>query len=125
MGHPSVGSPTLPKGRLSRYYHNALPPNLGGKHDGGCLLIVAFATHTIERAPKPRSQPGVSNRGYRLMNTYAPSVERKLQRENRLDAARTLYNALVAQHPDWLIILCDEHARVVARSLGDVGKALQ
>jgi hypothetical protein len=34
----------------------------------------------------------------------------------RLNIARTLYNALVAQNPDWLITLCDGSGRVLARS---------
>jgi hypothetical protein len=34
----------------------------------------------------------------------------------RLDIARKLYNALVAQNPDRVITLCDGSGRVLARS---------
>jgi hypothetical protein len=34
----------------------------------------------------------------------------------RLDIARKLYKALVAQYPDWLITLCDGSGRVLAHS---------
>ena len=50
------------------------------------------------------------------MNIYAPGVEAEREREDRLDVARTLYKFLVAQYPDRLITLCDDRARVLARS---------
>jgi hypothetical protein len=36
--------------------------------------------------------------------------------DKRLDTARTLYKALVAKNPDWLITLCDGSGRVLARN---------
>ena len=47
------------------------------------------------------------------MNTYAPTIEAEIEREDRLDVARTLYKSLAARYPDRLIILCDERARVL------------
>jgi hypothetical protein len=50
------------------------------------------------------------------MNIYAPEIEPDREREDRLNVARTLYNALVARYPGELITLCDDHGRVVASS---------
>ena len=52
------------------------------------------------------------------MNVFkTPSSARaERKRSERLDIARTLYQALVAQDPDRVIILCDGSGRVLARS---------
>jgi hypothetical protein len=50
------------------------------------------------------------------MDIYAPRIEPECEREDPLKVARTLYNALVAKHPDRLITLYDDHGRVLARS---------
>jgi hypothetical protein len=52
----------------------------------------------------------------RPMDIYAPGVEPECEREDSLKVARTLYNALVAKHPDRLITLCDVHGQVLART---------
>jgi hypothetical protein len=43
----------------------------------------------------------------------------------RLDIARRLYQALVAQDPDRLIILCDASGRVLARNERPKGDAVE
>ena len=53
------------------------------------------------------------------MNAYAPTIEAEIEREDRLDVARTLYKSLAARYPDRLIILCDERARVLWPKTGD------
>jgi hypothetical protein len=55
---------------------------------------------------------------YRQMNNYPPSVKAELEREDRLDVARVLYKSLLAQYPNKSIILCDDHARVLAHNDG-------
>ena len=52
------------------------------------------------------------------MNTDAPGVEAELEREDRLDIAHALYNALAAQYPDRKIMLFDQRARVLAHREG-------
>jgi len=47
------------------------------------------------------------------MSTYTPGRD---DDQKRLDIARRLYKALVAQDPDRLITLCDGSGRVLARS---------
>jgi hypothetical protein len=48
-----------------------------------------------------------------VFHTFPLALERK--RADRLDIARRLYRALVAQDPDRVITLCDGGGRVVAR----------
>jgi hypothetical protein len=36
--------------------------------------------------------------------------------DKRLDIARELFKALVAQYPDWVITLCDGSGRMLAHS---------
>ena len=47
------------------------------------------------------------------MNTHTSDIDAD---HKRLDVARTLYKALVAQDPDRLITLCDGRGQVLARS---------
>jgi hypothetical protein len=46
----------------------------------------------------------------------APSIDPNRRRSERLEIARKLYEALVAQDPDRVIILCDNDGRVVAQN---------
>jgi hypothetical protein len=50
------------------------------------------------------------------MSTHTPSIDPERDREDRLEVARTLYKALVAQYPDRVITLCDGLGRVLASS---------
>jgi hypothetical protein len=47
------------------------------------------------------------------MGTHTSSIDAD---RKRLDIARKLFKALVAQYPDRLIMLCDGSGRVLARS---------
>ena len=47
------------------------------------------------------------------MNTHTFDIDAD---RKRLDIARRVYKALVAQNPDRLIMLCDGSGRVLARS---------
>ncbi len=58
------------------------------------------------------TRPGTNHRGVGRMSIHTSDIVD----HKRLDVARTLYNALVAQHPDRPITLCDGSGRVVARS---------
>jgi hypothetical protein len=51
------------------------------------------------------------------MNRYASRIETEGEREDRLNIARTLYNALVAKYPDRLITLCDDRGRVLSQRM--------
>jgi hypothetical protein len=55
----------------------------------------------------------------------APSIDPNRRRAERLEIARKLYEALVAQDPDRVIILCDNDWRVVARTNCGLSRALQ
>jgi len=46
---------------------------------------------------------------------YTPPSALERKRADRLEIARRLYQALVAQDPDQVITLCDGGGRVVAR----------
>ena len=52
------------------------------------------------------------------MNVFKTPSSSRADRKHaeRLDIARTLYQALAAQDPDRLITLCDGSGRVLARS---------
>ena len=50
--------------------------------------------------------------------TSTQSVKPKLARDNPLDIAFRLYQAMCAQYPDRLIVLSNESGRVVAQSGG-------
>ena len=45
-------------------------------------------------------------------------MEQELVRDDRLDVARRLYDALCGQYPDHFIVLCDAHGRILARQDG-------
>jgi hypothetical protein len=47
--------------------------------------------------------------------SHTPSSAAERKRADRLEIARRLYQALVAQDPDRVITLCDGGGRVVAR----------
>ena len=47
--------------------------------------------------------------------SHTPSSATERKRAERLDIARRLYQALVAQNPDRVITLCDSGGRVAAR----------
>jgi hypothetical protein len=64
-------------------------------------------------APKGRG-PTIGAVG--RMNTHTPGIDGDRKRADRLDVARKLYKALVAEYPGRLITLCDGRGRALARS---------
>ena len=59
------------------------------------------------------TRPGPKRGGVSRMSTHTSGIDAN---HKRLDVARTLYKALVAQDPDRQITLCDGSGRMLVRS---------
>ena len=64
-------------------------------------------------SPSAATRPGPNHRAVGRISTDASAVDAD---KKRLDIARRLYKALVAQDPNRLIMLCDASGCVLARN---------